>query len=243
MNPGLQRRKALFAGPWKPSCPHPPDSSNFCPRKRAFLKNGRSYTKSPRISRLAGASPIALGKATEMSRQKQYASSAARTAAYRRRRKEQLEKEAAAAKPTIIQHAVALRDEIPRRMELIGCRCQRRCIFPPDPWAPEYGDVLLRLLTTLDFIEQQLDRTGVAADRPLVVGTPAKGAAATQHLESLRDALTRHRVAVGFPRGGRSFMLPGSEGSHYGFLVGRLIDTVNMVVTKLNGAGCWPVGP
>jgi hypothetical protein len=178
-----------------------------------------------------------------MPRLKKYANDAARKAAYRKRKSDAAAAVAAAVDaaaavreeaPSILRHLAKLRDEITRRMEMLGCRARGQFVVPGKR-ASGYDDVFLRLLELLAYIENELDKTGVLAQRPLSLGdAPARGSL-LHHLENLRDEITRRRAVAGLQLRG-AFRLPNSDGPLYVPCLVTVIEMLNVIDKELKRA-------
>jgi|ERR1700733_4649172 len=99
-----------------------------------------------------------------MPRRREYANDAARAAAYRKRKKDA----AAAAVPKAVQPLLdflaGLRREIKRRRSAIGCQRQRRHLMLPGPSGSANHELVISLLSLVNYIETELDRSGVLAE-------------------------------------------------------------------------------
>lgn len=97
---------------------------------------------------------------------RKYRDHAARQRAYRRRQKKR--RAAAVRVPLkvrcLVKHLCELREEITRRRAVIGCARGRKRLNLPGPSGWQLSALLVKLLSLVNFIESELDKTGILAE-------------------------------------------------------------------------------
>jgi hypothetical protein len=179
-----------------------------------------------------------------LSRPKKYKNDAERHAAFRKRKKDAAAAAIPKDVPAILRILLWLRDEITLRLDGLGLVSRRgnkrRLIIAPDPSTPGYGSLAEKLINLVGFIEQGLDKTGVP-DRGPRPGDAQRGSL-LDHLESLRDEITRRRWAGAGPqRGLTRYRISSSDASDYGVLLDKLIELLNLILKELDQAESWPI--